>query len=154
MHSDDFKFVRVHAPASPFFLHFSHNMSSCIRCTFLIAFYRWLAHLHLHLHFPLSNRISWIRLCVLSIFSHCITFKRIRLLSIDWYYPNAERCLQTLHIMCLGLCLCTVLTLKKSIVEPDINVPYCTSFWYARSLADLMGATILSTVKNAAKFAV
>lgn len=46
------------------------------------------------------------------------------------------------------------LTLKKSIVEPDINVPYWTSVWYARSLADLIGVTIRSTVKNAAKFAV
>lgn len=50
--------------------------------------------------------------------------------------------------------LSAFITLKNSIVEPDISVPYWTSVWYARSLADLIGVTIRSTVKNAAKFAV
>lgn len=46
------------------------------------------------------------------------------------------------------------LTLKKSHVEPWYNVPYCTSVCDARSSAELMGATILSTVRKAAKLAV
>lgn len=46
------------------------------------------------------------------------------------------------------------LTRKKSQVDPWDNVPYCTSVCEARSSGELIGATILSTVRNAAKLAV
>lgn len=46
------------------------------------------------------------------------------------------------------------LTLKNSQVEPWYKVPYCTSVCEARSSGEFMGATILSTVRKAAKFAV
>lgn len=47
-----------------------------------------------------------------------------------------------------------IITLKKSIDAPCINVPYCTSVCDAKSSGELIGATILSTVKKAAKLAV
>lgn len=46
------------------------------------------------------------------------------------------------------------LTRKKSQVEPWDNVPYCTSVCEARSSGELIGATILSTVRKAARLAV
>ena len=46
------------------------------------------------------------------------------------------------------------LTLKNSCVEECMRVPYSTSVCLARSSAELIGVTILSTVKNAAKLAV
>lgn len=46
------------------------------------------------------------------------------------------------------------LTLKKSWVEDDSRVPYSTSVCLARSSAELIGVTIRSTVRNAAKLAV
>lgn len=45
-------------------------------------------------------------------------------------------------------------TLKKSHVDPWYSVPYCTSVWEAKSSGEFIGATILSTVKKAAKLAV
>lgn len=45
-------------------------------------------------------------------------------------------------------------TLKKSHVEPCNKVPYCTSVWVAKSSGELIGVTIRSTVRNAAKLAV
>lgn len=47
-----------------------------------------------------------------------------------------------------------VLTRKKSQVLPWYSVPYCTSVCEAKSSGELMGVTIRSTVKNAAKLAV
>lgn len=46
------------------------------------------------------------------------------------------------------------ITSKNCIVEPWYKVPYCTSFCEARSSGDLIGVTIRSTVRNAAKLAV
>lgn len=46
------------------------------------------------------------------------------------------------------------LTLKKSHVAPCKRVPYSTSVCDARSSGEFIGATILSTVRNAAKLAV
>lgn len=46
------------------------------------------------------------------------------------------------------------LTRKKSHVDPWNNVPYCTSVCDAKSSGELIGVTIRSTVKNAAKLAV
>lgn len=45
-------------------------------------------------------------------------------------------------------------TLKKSQVDPWNNVPYSTSVCDAKSSGELIGATILSTVKKAARLAV
>ena len=45
-------------------------------------------------------------------------------------------------------------TLKKSSVVPELMVPYSTCVWRAKSSAELMGVTIRSTVKKAAKLAV
>lgn len=47
-----------------------------------------------------------------------------------------------------------ILTRKKSQVEPWASVPYCTSVCDAKSSGELIGVTILSIVKNAARFAV
>ena len=47
-----------------------------------------------------------------------------------------------------------MLTLKKSLVEPEFSVPYLISVCFARSSAPSMGDSILSTVKKAAKLAV
>ena len=47
-----------------------------------------------------------------------------------------------------------LLTRKKSCVEDDSRVPYSTSVCLARSSAELIGVTIRSTVKKAAKLAV
>lgn len=47
-----------------------------------------------------------------------------------------------------------ILTLKKSHVAPCNSVPYSTSVCDARSSGEFIGATILSTVRNAAKLAV
>lgn len=49
---------------------------------------------------------------------------------------------------------CIVLTRKKSQVEPCKSVPYCTSVCIAKSSGELIGVTIRSTVRNAAKLAV
>lgn len=46
------------------------------------------------------------------------------------------------------------LTLKKSHVEPCNKVPYCTSVCMAKSSGELMGVTMRSTVRKAAKLAV
>lgn len=46
------------------------------------------------------------------------------------------------------------LTLKKSQVEPCSNVPYCTSVCMAKSSGELIGVTMRSTVRNAARLAV
>lgn len=59
-----------------------------------------------------------------------------------------------IFIRILLLFLLLLLTRKKSHVEPWYNVPYCTSVCAARSSGELIGVTIRSTVKNAAKLAV
>jgi len=45
-------------------------------------------------------------------------------------------------------------TLKKSLLEPASRVPYLMRVCLTRSSADLMGVSMRSTVKNAARFAV
>ena len=45
-------------------------------------------------------------------------------------------------------------TLKKAPVDPDSTQPYLILVCFAKSSADSIGDAILSTVKNAAKFAV
>lgn len=89
-----------------FFRHLSHNMSSYFRCTFLIVFYRWLANLHLHLNFTLSNRISWIRLGALSIFSIVSLSKESDFCPLTklllWYTRSAKRFLYIMYS-----CWCT-----------------------------------------------
>jgi len=45
-------------------------------------------------------------------------------------------------------------TLKKSLVEPSISVPYLISLCMPRSSALLMGESILFTVRKAARLAV
>lgn len=47
-----------------------------------------------------------------------------------------------------------ILTLKNSHVEPFIKVPYSTSVCLIKSSGELMGVTIRSTVRNAARLAV
>ena len=39
-------------------------------------------------------------------------------------------------------------------VDPPSTTPYLISVWWAKSSADLMGLSRVSTVKNAARFAV
>lgn len=46
------------------------------------------------------------------------------------------------------------LTLKKAAVEPPPRTPYLMFDCFARSSADVMGDSIRSTVRNAAKLAV
>ena len=46
------------------------------------------------------------------------------------------------------------LTLKKALVEPDSRQPYLILVCFARSSADSMGDSILSTVRKAARLAV
>ena len=46
------------------------------------------------------------------------------------------------------------ITRKKAPVDPDSTQPYLILVCFARSSADSIGEAILSTVKNAAKFAV
>ena len=45
-------------------------------------------------------------------------------------------------------------TLKNVFVEPESSVPYLISDWRVRSSAEEIGTYIVSTVRNAAKFAV
>ena len=47
-----------------------------------------------------------------------------------------------------------ILTLKKALVEPDSRQPYLILVCLARSSADSIGDSILSTVRKAARLAV
>ena len=49
---------------------------------------------------------------------------------------------------------CLLGHLRNCTVEPPSSAPYSISVWLARSSAELMGATMRSTVRKAARLAV
>ena len=69
------------------------------------------------------------------------------------YHASIPKCIvrQSLHLYNVSF---KILTLKKSLVEPEFSVPYLIAVCLARSSALSIGDSILSTVKKAAKLAV